>query len=88
MVKSVMEKAANGQSLNDIDKAILAAAISKGMFTNFSGTGKKSKDADDDDKKEKVAKAADCDYDAKDDDKKNPFAKSLEDAASDNIRRS
>jgi hypothetical protein len=78
MVKSVMEKAASGQTLNDIDKAVLAAALSKGgMFTNFSGTGKKSK-ADDDDKSEKVEKA--CDEDDKDDDdkKKNPFAKSLE----------
>ena len=81
MVKSVMEKAASGQALNDIDKAVLAAALSKGgMFTNFSGTGKKSKDADEDGK-EKVEKA--CDEDDKDD-KKNPFAKSLEDAASDN----
>ena len=78
MVKSVMEKAASGQALNDIDKAVLAAALSKGgMFTNFSGTGKKSK-ADDDDKSEKVEKAADCDDDDDKDDKKNPFAKSLE----------
>jgi hypothetical protein len=85
MVKSVMEKAASGQSLNDIDKAILAAALSKGgMFTNFSGTGKKSKDADDDDKNEKVEKACDDKDDDDKDDKKNPFAKSLEDAASDN----
>lgn len=78
MVKSVMEKAASGQSLNDIEQAVLTAALSKGgMFTNFSGTGKKSK-ADDDDKSEKVEKA--CDEDDKDDDdkKKNPFAKSLE----------
>jgi hypothetical protein len=79
MVKSVMEKAASGQALNDIDKAVLAAALSKGgMFTNFSGTGKKSKDADEDDKSEKVEKAADCDDDDDDDKKKNPFAKSLE----------
>jgi len=78
MVKSVMEKAASGQSLNDIEQAVLTAALSKGgMFTNFSGTGKKSKDADEDDKSEKVEKAADCDDDD-DDKKKNPFAKSLE----------
>ena len=79
MVKSVMEKAASGQSLNEIEQAVLTAALSKGgMFTNFSGTGKKSKDADEDDKSEKVEKA--CDEDDKDDkdDKKNPFAKSLE----------
>jgi hypothetical protein len=83
MVKSVMEKAASGQSLNDIEQAVLTAALSKGgMFTNFSGTGKKSKD-EDDDGKEKVEKACD-DKDDDKDDKKNPFAKSLEDAASDN----
>lgn len=78
MVKSVMEKAASGQSLNDIEQAVLTAALSKGgMFTNFSGTGKKGS-YEEDEKKEKVEKA--CDDDDKDDkdDKKNPFAKSLE----------
>lgn len=76
MVKSVLAKAAAGQTLDSVEQAVLTAVLEKGgMFTNFSGTGKKSKDADDD-KAEKVEKAADCDDDDKDD-KKNPFAKSL-----------
>ena len=80
MVKSVLAKAAQGQTLDAVEKAVLAAAIEKGMFTNFSGTGKKSQDADDD---KKVEKGCDEDDDDKDD-KKNPFAKSLVEAASDN----
>ena len=82
MVKSVLAKAAAGLPLDPIEKAVLAEMSKGGMFTNFSGTGKKSK-ADDDDRSEKVEKACDEDDDDKDD-KKNPFAKSLEDAASDN----
>lgn len=71
MVKSVLAKAAAGETLDAVEKAVLSAVIEKGMFDNFSGTGKKS-----------VSKAADADDkdDKKDDDKddkKNPFAKSL-----------
>lgn len=66
MVKSVMEKAASGATLNEIDKAVLAAALSKG-----GNPFAKDDDKDDDKKVEKA-----CDEDDKD------VAKSLEDVAS------
>lgn len=54
MVKSVMEKVAKGQDISDTERALIDLAVSKGgsgMFTNFSGTGKKSLDKDKDDEK-------------------------------------
>jgi len=73
MVKSVMEKVAKGEAITSTERALIELALEKsgGMFTNFSGTGKKSMDKDEDDKDDK-------------DEKGKPFGKSLEDAASEN----
>jgi len=75
MVKSVMEKVAKGEAITSTERALIELALEKsgGMFTNFSGTGKKSMDKDEDDKD-----------DDKDEKKGKPFGKSLEDAASEN----
>lgn len=79
MVKSVLEKVAAGASLDPIEQAVLSAALEKGgMFTNFSGTGKKGGHEDDKDKEEVSKAGAECDDDDKD------MGKSLSEAASEN----
>ena len=77
MVKSVMEKVAKGEAITPTERALIELALVKGspgMFNNFSGTGKKAMDNDEDKD----------DKDEKDDKKAKPFGKSLEQAASDN----
>lgn len=86
MVKSVLDKVAKGQSLDAIERAVLDAALEKGgMFTNFSGTGKKGGYKDDDKKEDvKKAKSKSKDDEDDDDDVEVNVEKSLSDYASEN----
>lgn len=81
MVKSIIDKIVKGQEITDVERALLDVVTKGGMFTNFSGTGKKSVDAD----KDKMDKAQKSDKKDDDDaDVEIEVEKSLTDYASEN----
>lgn len=83
MVKSILDKVIKGQTITDVERALLdvVSKAGPGMFNNYGGIGKKS-GAGKDDKKEDVEKAKSEDDEDDEDEIEVKVEKSLSDVAS------